>query len=77
MAVQRTTAIQQQRVKWHDNFIKNKVFHRGDWALLYDSRFKDFKGKLCTRYMGPYEVDVLFDNGTFRLVTIDIHVLHS
>ena len=67
MVVQRT----QQRTKWHDKFIKNKVFQNGDWALLYDSRFKDFKGKLCTRWMGPYEVDVVFDNGTIRLVTID------
>ena len=58
-------------MKWHDNFIKNKVFQIGDWALLYDSRFKDFKGKLCTRWMGPYEVDAVFDNGTVRLITID------
>ena len=58
-------------MKLHDRFIKNKVFQSGDWALLYDSRFKDFKGKLCTRWMGPYEVDVVFDNETVRLVTID------
>ena len=55
-------------MKWHNKFIKNKVFQRGDWALLYDSRFKDFKGKRCTHWMGPYEVDVVFDNGTVRLV---------
>ena len=71
MVVSRTTAIQQQRMKWHNNFIKIKVFHRGDWALLYDSYFNDIKGKLCTHYMGPYEVDVVFDNGTGRLITID------
>ena len=58
-------------MKWHDKFIKIKVFHRGEWALLYDSHFKDFKGKLCTRWMGPYEVDTIFDNGIVRLVTID------
>ena len=40
--------------------------------LLYDSRFKrDFKGKLRTRWLGPYLVDRVFDNGTIRLVTID------
>lgn len=39
--------------------------------LLYDSRFKDFKGKLCTRWLGPYEVDIVFDNGTINSVTID------
>jgi hypothetical protein len=58
-------------MEWHDKFIKSKVFHVGDWALLYDSQFKDFKGKICTRWMGPYQVDVVFDNGMIRLVTID------
>ena len=47
--IQRTTVVQQQRMKWHDKFIKTKVFHEGDWVLLYDSRFNDFKGKLHTR----------------------------
>ena len=40
--------------------------------LLYDSRFKrDFKGKLRTRWLGPYLVDRVFDNDTVCLVTID------
>ena len=64
--------LQQQRSNWHDRFIKKKIFCEGDWALLYDSRFKrDFKGKLRTRWLGPYLVDRVFDNGTVRLVTID------
>jgi hypothetical protein len=58
-------------MKWHDKFIKCKVFHVGDWALLYDSQFNDFKGKIFTRWMGPYQVDEVVDNGTVRLVTID------
>ena len=43
------------------------------WILgsLYDSRFKYFKGKLQTRWLGPYEVDTLFNNGIVLLVTID------
>eukprot|EP00253_Pinus_taeda_P010249 PITA_10249 len=48
-ALQHTALIQQQRAKWHDALIKNRVFHEGDWALLYDSRFQDFPGKLQTR----------------------------
>eukprot|EP00253_Pinus_taeda_P032476 PITA_32476 len=55
-ALQNTALIQQQRAKWHDALIKNKVFHEGDWALLYDSRFQDFLGKLQTRWLGPYEI---------------------
>ena len=58
-------------MKWHEKFIKTKVFHEGDWALLYDSRFKDFKGQLCTHWMGPYQVDAVFDNGTVRLIAIN------
>ena len=50
VAVDQTMLIQQQRSNWYDRFIKKKVFYEGDWALLYDSRFKrDFKGKLRTR----------------------------
>jgi hypothetical protein len=70
-AIQQTTVIQQQRSQWHDKNIKNKQFQKGNWALLYDSRFKEFQGKLRTRWLGPYEVDTVFPNGTVRLLTID------
>ena len=56
--VHHTTLIQQQRSKWNTRFIKKKTFCEGDWALLYDLQFKrDFKGKLCTRWLGPYKID--------------------
>jgi hypothetical protein len=70
-AIQQTTIIQQQRSHWHNKNIKNKQFQKGNWALLYDSRFKEFQGKLRTRWLGPYEVDTVFPNGTVRLLTID------
>ena len=39
---------------------------------MFDSRFKvDFKGKLRTRWLGPYRIDKVFDNGTVYLTTID------
>ncbi len=62
--------IQQQSAKWHDALIKKKIFHEGDWALLYDSRFQDFPGKLQTRWLGPYEIQEVHDNGTLTLATI-------
>jgi hypothetical protein len=37
--VERTTTIQQQRSTWHEKHIKKKLFKKGDWVLLYDSRF--------------------------------------
>ena len=70
-ALQNTTLIQQQRAKWHDALIKNKVFYEGDWALLYNSWFQDFPGKLQTHWLGPYEIQKVHDNGTLTLTTID------
>jgi len=65
------TLIQQQRAKWHDALLNKKTFHDGDWALLYDSRFQDFPGKLQTRWLGPYEIKQVHDNSTLMLTTID------
>jgi hypothetical protein len=70
-AIHQTTMIQQKRSKWHDKTIKHKQFQKGSWALLYDSLFKEFQGKLRTRWLGPYEVDTVFPNGIVRLLTID------
>ena len=70
-ALQRMMLIQNQQKTWHDKFIKQKKFHTGDQALLFNSRFKNFKGKLTTRWMGPYEVVTTFDNGSIKIKTID------
>ena len=70
-AVQRTVLVQNQRTKWHDKFVKKKTFEEGDWELLFDSWFKHFKGKLTTRWMGPYEIVTVFDNGSVKIKTID------
>jgi hypothetical protein len=43
----------------------------GHYELLYDSRFQDFLGKLQTRWLGPYEINEVHDNGTVTLSTID------
>jgi hypothetical protein len=42
-----------------------------NWALLFDSQFKTFKGKLTTCWLGPYEVDIVYDNGAIKIKTID------
>eukprot|EP00253_Pinus_taeda_P012550 PITA_12550 len=68
--LQHTASIQKQRARWHDALIKNKVFREGDWALLYNSRFQDFPGKLQTRWPRPYEIQKVHDNGTITLTTI-------
>ena len=70
-ALQRTMLTQNQRKKWHDKFIKQKQFNTRDWALLFDSRYKNFKGKLTTRWMGPYELVTYFDNVSVEMKRID------
>ena len=70
-ALQRTMLIHNQWKQWHDKFIKKNQFNTGDWALLFDSQFKNFKGKLTTRYLGPYEVVIAFDNRSVEIKTID------
>ena len=42
----------------------------GDWALLFDYKFKKFKGKFNTYCLGPYEVEEVFDNRNVKINTI-------
>ena len=74
-ALLHTDVIQVQRKVWHNNNIKDKVFQEGDWVLLYDSRFKEFKGKLMTRWMGPYLIEKCHDNWAIQVMTIDEEVI--
>jgi hypothetical protein len=69
-ALHRNTLIQEQRTKWLDKYIDKKSFQSSDKALLYDSRFKSFKSKLSTQWLGPYEVDIVYDNGSVKIKTI-------
>ena len=70
-ALQCTMLVQGQRKKWHDKLIKQKEFQTSDQDLLFDSRYKTFKGKLTTCWLGPYEIVTAFDNGSIRIKTID------
>jgi len=56
-ALLHTEVTQVQWKVWHEKNIKEKVFQESDGALIYDSRFKDFKGKLMTRRRGPYLIE--------------------
>ena len=66
-----TEVVQLQRKIWHDKNIKEKQFQEADWALLYDSRYKDFNGNPRTRWLGPYTVEKCNDNGSVLIRTID------
>ena len=43
--LEHTELVQKLRKQWHDSHIIRKQFQVGDWALLYDSYFKDMPGK--------------------------------
>ena len=70
-AEETTILMQKQRKQWHDAHIKKKQFKEGDWALLFDSKFRDHKAKFTTHWMGPYEIVQVYDNGSVKLTTID------
>jgi len=38
---------------------------------LYDSRFKDLKGNLMKRWLGPYLVEKFNENGFVQIRTVD------
>jgi hypothetical protein len=38
--------------------------------MLFDSWFKTFKGKLTTHWLGPYEVDTVYENGAVKIKTM-------
>jgi len=56
-ALLHTEVTQVQRKIWHEKNINDKWFQEGDWAFFYDSRYNDFKGKLRTRWLGPYVIE--------------------
>ena len=62
---------QVQRKVWHDKNIKDNFFQEDGWTLEYDSRFKEFKGKLMTRWLGPYLIEICHDNAAMQIRTID------
>ena len=38
---------------------------------MFDSKFKDFKAKFTTHWLGPYEIVEAYDNGSVKLQTIN------
>lgn len=69
--MQINSLIKKQQAMWHDIFINKKHFQVGDWALLDDSKSKDFKGKFTTHWLGPYEIESVYENGLVKIKTID------
>ena len=49
--------------KYHDLKIEKREFMAGDLVLLFNSRLRLFKGKLKSKWTGPYLVTDLFPHG--------------
>jgi hypothetical protein len=65
-------SIYKERIKrWYDKRLKKKEF-KGDKVLLYNSRFKTFgKGKLQSKWDGPYVVHSMLSNGAVTIMDIN------
>jgi transposase InsO family protein len=65
-------SIYKERIKrWYDERLKKKEFKEGDKVLLYDSRFKTFgKGKMQSKWDGPYVVHSVLSNGAITIMDI-------
>jgi hypothetical protein len=49
---------------------RKRSFKQGDWAFCMTPD-SDFKGKICTHWLGPYNIDIVYDNGSVKLCTIN------
>jgi hypothetical protein len=65
-------SIYKERIKsWYDIRLKKKEFKEGDKVLLYNSRFKTFgKGKLQSKWDGPYVVHLVLSNGAVTIMDV-------
>jgi hypothetical protein len=64
-------SIYKERIKiWYDKKLKKKEFKEGD-KVLYNSRFKTFgKGKLQSKWDGPYVVHLVLSNGAVTIMDV-------
>ena len=77
-ALQQTRKIQEKRKTAFDKKVPaDNGITKGTMVLLYDSRYRNFPGKLHTRWMGPFVVDEVFDNGSLELKDLQGNLLET
>jgi hypothetical protein len=68
VALEKTIEIQAKRKEDYDRKLPiDHGIRQGELVLLYDNRHKEFPGKLHTRWMGPFRVVTIFENGSLQL----------
>lgn len=70
LAVEHTILQQDKRKVAYDKKLKTPTLQVGDLALVYDSRYMFFPGKLHTHWIGPYRVVEVWPNGSLTLETL-------
>ena len=67
-ALEQTMKVQAKRKEDFDAKLpKEYGIQTGGMVLLYDNCHEDFLSKLHTRWMGPYKVTEIFQNGSLQL----------
>lgn len=70
-ALDQTKAVQDKRKFRFDSRIRHEPIFAGDLVLIYDSRHQKFPGKLHVRWIGPYLVNRVYENGSLECSTLD------
>ncbi|XP_031105222.1 uncharacterized protein LOC116010096 [Ipomoea triloba] len=69
LAYETSRSYKERSMFYHDMHIrKNKEFTEGDKVLLFNSRLRLFRGKLKSRWTGPYIVTKVFPYGTLEIM---------
>jgi hypothetical protein len=77
-ALQQTQKVQEKRkVDFDKKIPADNGITEGIMVLLYDSRYQNFPGKLHTRWMGPFVVDEVFNNGSLQLKDLQGNLLDT
>ena len=70
-AHEQTEAVQiKQKLRW-DKKLSKVTIMSGDIVLVYDSRHEKFPGKLHIRWLGPFQVTRIHENGSLELETLE------
>ncbi|XP_074289329.1 uncharacterized protein LOC141614484 [Silene latifolia] len=52
---------------WHDKMVTRRIFEEGQDVLVFQSRLKNFPGKLRSRWYEPYKVKKVFPHGAVEV----------
>ena len=66
-----TEVIQNRRKAWHDTHLKMNMFQPGQWMLKYDGRNEIKWGKLKVKWVEPYQIREVENNGAIKLWSLD------